>query len=477
MIEIDDASKITRNTLFLNISTIASSILAFILSVTLAKYLGKVEFGQYTFAIYFTCLFLVLPDLGLSNLVVREVARDKKITSKYLSSAVIIKAALSVFTFILIFMMVNIINYAQIVKIAVYILALYIILKSFGSYFISIFMAYEKMGFVALLNFLLTLSILIGVVVAIILKGGLKEVLLSYLVGALIYIILSFGLIIKKFARPKFEIDLVFWKNLMKDSLPFAFFGLFSNLALNIDVTLLKTIKGDIPTAYYGVALALTSVFLFIPVNLTTALFPVFSRLYQSSRESLAKYYEKSFQFLLILALPLGMGMSLLADRIILLVYGHKYLASSGSVQILAWSFALMFLISLVSILLPTTNRQKTATIVIFWGLILNIILNLILIPRFSYLGASLARLITIILLFIVYFYIISKNIHRLNLIKIGIRPVLATLLMAGFIQLFKNINLFLLIILAIFVYFFILILLKTLTFRDIRLLGKIFKK
>ena len=87
----DDVSRIVKNTFFLNISTIATSILACILSVTLARYLGKIEFGQYSFAVYFTGLFVILADLGLSNLVVREVARDKRLVKQHLSSAVVIK--------------------------------------------------------------------------------------------------------------------------------------------------------------------------------------------------------------------------------------------------------------------------------------------------------------------------------------------------------------------------------------------------
>lgn len=477
MLELNVPLKIAKNTLFLNLSTILSRGLSFVTSIAIARYLGEADFGKYTFALYFTGLFIVLTDLGLSNLTVREVARDKPAANKYLVHNMIIRTILGTITLLAIVVLVNTMHYSSVVKLVIYILAFYMIGKSFAGSFDSIFFAFNKMEFTSFLNIFLTFLILIGVLFGIALKYGLTKLLLAYPFAVIIYLYLAFFLIIKNFVRPNFQFDFRFAKNLVITGIPFALSSFFMATFSRIDMVMLKTIQGDVAAGYYGISGAFISILVFIPANFIIVLYPLFSRFYKTSRESLIKYYEKSTQLLLILALPMASGGMILADRLIQLFYGQRYLPASISLQILVCALAIQFIGSGGDILMLSTDRQKTVAKMSFCLMVINIILNLILIPKFSYVGASVSALITYLLGFIIVFTIISRNVYRLNLLKLIIKPFLATLLMAAFVYLFKNKNLALIICSSCVIYISLLFALKVISQRDIDLLKQLFSR
>ena len=90
---------IAKNTSLLALSNIISAVLVFFLMVYIARYLGEIEFGKYSFAISFTGLFAILVDLGMYNYTIREIARNKELVNKFLSNVLFIKIILSILTF------------------------------------------------------------------------------------------------------------------------------------------------------------------------------------------------------------------------------------------------------------------------------------------------------------------------------------------------------------------------------------------
>ncbi len=476
MPELNDSLRIAKNTLFLNVSTVLIRGLSFITSIVLARYLDKEGFGRYTFAINFTALFVVMSELGLSYLTVREVAKDRASASKYLGHNIIIRAALAAITFIFIVLTVNIIHYPPVVKLIIYILAFYTIGKSFAGSFESIFFAFERMGFISFLNIFLTFLILCGILVGIGLKYDLARLLLAYPAATAIYICLAYFLITKKIIKSNFKFDFIFAKNLIKDSIPFVLSGIFMSISSKIDTVMLRNMQGDIATGYYGVSRTFVSILVFIPANFITVLYPVFSRFYKLSQESLVKYFERSTQLLLILALPIAVGGMILAGRLVLLFYGGQYLPAAVSLKILVWALAIQITGSCWDILMLVSNRQATVARVTFWLMVFNITLNYVMISKLSYIGASLATLITNLFSFVVFFIIVSRNVYRLNLLKLSFKPILATFLMGIFVYLLRDKNLVLIICSSCFIYILMLALLKLIKREDIILLKQLFR-
>ena len=91
--------RIAKNTIVLGISQVTSSLLGFLFIMYTARYLGAEGFGILSFALAFTGIFGIFPDLGLGQLTVREVARDKSLASKYLGNIAVIKVILAIIFF------------------------------------------------------------------------------------------------------------------------------------------------------------------------------------------------------------------------------------------------------------------------------------------------------------------------------------------------------------------------------------------
>ena len=234
--------------------------------------------------------------------------------------------------------------------------------------------------------------------------------------------------------------------------------------------------KGDAVVGWYNAAYTLVLALKLIPRLFGQALFPAMAVFFISSRNSLKVAYEKSLRYLLILGLPIAVGTTLLAGRIIPLFYGEQFSNSIGALQILAWDILLFFLYYTLGNTLIAMNRQNQWAAAAVGCAVINVILNLILIPRFSYIGAGIATITAETFLFGVSFYFVSRYLYRLPFHKIIAKPLIACSVMAVFIHFCGGLNLAALIISAALLYFALLYLMKGFTREDIDLFRQVIR-
>jgi O-antigen/teichoic acid export membrane protein len=191
------------------------------------------------------------------------------------------------------------------------------------------------------------------------------------------------------------------------------------------------------------------------------AIFPVMSRFHISSKNALRKTLEKSAKYLFIIGLPLGVGATILADQIILLIYGQAFAPSIAAMQVLALYLPLRFVNNATGYTLSAINKEHLRALSATIAAAGNIALNLFLIPKYSLVGASIATAITELVLFACYYYFVAKYFYRLRLSPIFTRPMLACVAMAIFAFYLRGLNLVLLIASAIIIYTATLYLIK----------------
>lgn len=468
---------IAKNTGLLAISNVITSILGFFLLIYLARYLGEVGFGKYSFALSFTALFSIIANLGMNNYIIREIARNKELTNEYLTNVSVIKLLLSFIAFGLIVLTINLMDYPKDTTYAVYLFGIYMILISFVLTFRSIFQAYERMGYDAAVG-VIEYIILFSLVLFVLFSGyGLIELAYVYIFVGIVAVSLSFSIIVIKIAKPKPAIDFSLWKTLIVGSIPFALNALFGVLFFRIDTVMLSVLKNDAAVGIYNAAYNPLLALGVIPTVFIAALYPVMSRYFVSSKDSLEILTGLSSKYMAILGFPVAMGCFVLADRFIALFYLDQFSASIIAFQILALFIPLRFVSSVTGTLLTSINRQSLRTVSVGLSALFNIVLNAALIPYLSYIGASIATVLSEVLLYFVFIYYINKQYKKLELHRHFMKPLAASLMMGGFLFYFRDINLFLLIILAIFVYFGILLLLRTFTQEDKDIFTQVVKR
>jgi O-antigen/teichoic acid export membrane protein len=468
---------IAKNTGVLAISHVITSILGFFLLIYLARYLGEVGFGKYSFAVSFTALFVIFASLGMNNYIIRELARNKNLTNEYLTNVSVIKLLLSFIAFGFIVLTINLMDYPRDTTYAVYFFGIYTILTSFALTFRSIFQAYERMEYDAVVM-VIEKIILFSLVLFVIFSGyGLIELAYVYIFAAIIAVSLSFSIILIKIAKPKPAIDFSLWKTLIVGSIPFALNALFGVLFFQIDTVMLSVLKGDAAVGIYNAAYNPLLALGVIPAVFISALYPVMSRYFVSSKDSLKTFTVLSSKYMAIIGFPVAMGCFVLANRIIALFYLDQFSASIIAFQILAFFIPLRFVSSITGTLLTSINRQSIRTVSVGLSALFNIVLNAALIPYFSYIGASIATVSSEVLLYFVFIYYINKHYKKLELHKHFMKPLAASLMMGGFVFYFKDANLFLLILLAVLVYFGTLLLLRTFTQEDKNIFMQVVKR
>ncbi|MBT9139115.1 MAG: Lipopolysaccharide biosynthesis protein WzxC [Syntrophomonadaceae bacterium] len=473
--------RIAKNTTVLLVAQIASYFLAFFYMMHTARYLGAAGFGILSFALAFTGIFGVFGDLGLGPLTVREVARDKSLTSKYLANVSLMKIILVTITFGLIALTINLMGYPEETIKVVYLLGLSIIFTAFTQMFYSIFQAFERMEYQGIGQMLNAALMLGGVILAIKLGFSIIGFASLYAIASIITLVYSFIVMRLEFSNPAvasatrvMELDWRFWKPTIKKALPFGLTGVFVMIYYYIDSVMLSLMKGDEVVGWYNAAYRLILIPLLIPIAFNSALFPVMSRFFISSKAALQFTYQRYFKYMVLLSIPIGIGATLLADRLILLIFGGEFAPSIIALQILIWSSVFIFMSSPFGRLLESLNKQIVVTKIVGICAVLNVILNLIFIPKYSYVAASattVATEFTSLALCFIWSRKIGYTIAGEKLVGIFSRVLGASAVMGVFIVLFQDLTLLALIPSAALLYFMVLYIIRGIDKEDIALL------
>lgn len=469
--------------MYLGAAEIASRVLQFIVMLYAARLLSLEHFGKFSFALSLSLIAIVLADLGINTLLVREIARNKSLASKYFINAFLTKIVLSIITYLIILGALEILNYPTDTRQIVYIIWLFTIISTFTELFYSIFRAFEMMFYDAFLK-ILRMVLLTTASLYVLFKGyGVFAFSYTFVFVESIVVLIALFIALSKFIKLKIVIDFKFIRNMLKKAVPFGFAFVFGSIYFFIGSVMLSKIKGDSEVAVYGVAYNIALAILFIPTVYTNAVYPVLSRYYKAkekglsseSKEKLKILYERSFKYLYIIGLPISGGLYFLSDKIIFFLYGKAYSGSIIALQIISWYLVIKFINFLLGIVLSSIDQQDKRMFGQGATAGFNVLLNLLLIPKIGYVGAAWSTFATEVFLFIVYYLYVSKKLYCYDFSSILLKPIIAASIMLLFIK-FSSFGLIMTIFFSALIYFAVLLILKTFDKEDHNILRSIFK-
>jgi O-antigen/teichoic acid export membrane protein len=464
--------RVATNTGFIMVGDLIFRLISLVVTIYLARFLGTVGFGKYSLVFAYLTFFGIITDLGLQNILVREMSRDPSASPKLIGNAYFIRVILTVLGFVLSIIVISLMSYPADTTTYVYIAAFTLLFISFSDFYATIFQANLKMQYreTAKLAFkIISASLIIWIIFS---QGTLMQVIIVLVFSEMVKTLISF-LFSRKLVKPRFEIDFELWRYLFKESFPIALSSIIWVIYFRIDVIMLSMMMGDIEVGLYSAAYKLSEPLSLIPAALMMSIFPIMSASFKTSEERLVRSYKLSFKYLLIITLPIAVSVSLLSDKIIFLVYGTEFAGSAPALQILIWGLVFTSGGAIFGTLLTSMGKQNLGAYITALCAFGNITLNFILIPILGYVGASIASVITALLAFILGFYFVSKNLRVPPLHSVSLKPVAASLIMGAFVYFF-NTNIFLLIFCAAAIYLISLLFLKTFTEEDIDLIGRV---
>lgn len=469
--------RIFKNSIFLLSSNVISKIINLAILLILTRMLGKEGFGLYSFAFAYVSMFMLFSHLGLSTLITREIAKQKSNAENLISTTFPLILVLSVFTLLIVNLSIFTFQFGQNERAAISVFSFYMLFDAISRYFIAIFRAYERMEFEAIINITERITLLITAILIWYADKGLILLLVVFASMEFIKASTAIFLIRKYFLKFKWNKVTSQSLSLLKQSLPFALIGLFSTISIRIDTIMLRHFHNQEMVGLFNAAKKLIESLSFIPENIAFALFPALSILYVSQKEEFNTTFQLSFQYLLIIAIPLSAGIFFMAPQIIQLFYEPEFFESSIALKWLAVWLGLLFLKYAFGTILNAIGRQLLFAILVGISMTFNIIFNYLLIPDFNILGASMASVISELAIVIMTFiFLIRLTNLSANTIAL-FRLIFVGLAIIVFLYFIQNLNLFLVLFLTTGLYIFLLFVFKIITSKDINYLKQFYKK
>jgi O-antigen/teichoic acid export membrane protein len=395
-----DLNKITRNTLSLFLNRIAVSVVNFGVGILVIRYLGATRFGEYSFVFAFLSFFSVFAGgSGIDLILVREVAKGNEADDvrRKVTTAVALRIVLGIFGALLA------VTGALILYDGSPVLA-YIVASS-----VCLFFSFHETNSPLIVHYTTRLELffpqLIGT--GILLSAALLKLFLVYFVrpGVLAFILvdaaapvvisISYWFLFRRTAGPLRlgDISLMEARYLVKESIPIFLSSLCIMIYLRIDQILIGRWLGSEALGNYGVAVRIAEVFNFVPVFLSVSLLPFFSKsLLDANRKDV---YAVSFRFMNLVVFPVILFFTFYSGEAIALLVPGQFPLAPGALRVLIWSEFFVFAGVIHSTVILANGLQRYYIFFFALQAVSSIVLNWLLIPRMSIVGAAWASVIS----------------------------------------------------------------------------------
>ncbi len=392
-------------------ATLGQKVASFLAFYVIARLVGPTVTGKYFYAVSITSVFVIFADVGLTPVVIRELAANEAKGRAYLARALQLKALL------LPLAAVASLIYALVVKVesdvfaAVAVACCVLMADSLSLIFYGALRGKRDLRFEALGMLICQLTTAITSIIVLRLGGGVVGLVGALLLGSLWNLGWSILQAQKRDVMPR-QAKLVSLKHLLLAAWPFGLAGLFVKVYSYTDSLMLRQFYGHEAVGQYAVAYKLTYALQFLPLTFVAALYPAMSAEFAAgNHEGLRRSLKNGLRLMMLTSVPLSALLAALASPIIMTFYGKAYAGAIAPMTVLPWVLIPIFLDFPVGSLLNATHRSAYKTVSMGFTMVLNVALNFLLVPKYGPLGAAYAGLFSFWLLFFLGIWFARKDL------------------------------------------------------------------
>lgn len=381
-------------------ASVGQKVISLVYFALVARLLGPEKTGLYTSVLATTTIAVVFVDLGLTNVFIRDTARDPARLPVALGNMLTVKCVTGLLSYVGLLVAVHLAGFAHEFVILTAISGLTMLLDSlhltlYGALRVRGELKYEAVGMVVS-QFI---TLLIGGAALVLWRGPVRLLLIGFLVASMANVLFAWYQLGRANVTVKWRWPGSHFKALVITAIPFALAAIFNRIYSYLDVLMLNRLAGNAATALYSTPSKITFAFQFIPLALVAALYPRLSEYYQNNKTKCAQAFGDSFIYLTAIALPVTLGLYWLAEPLTLFLFGKEYQGAVVPLQILGLSLVWAFASFPVGALLNASNRQTRQTVLTGIVLVLNAGLNWYFIPHYGAVAAAWATLVGSIVL------------------------------------------------------------------------------
>jgi O-antigen/teichoic acid export membrane protein len=385
-----------KNTGWMFSGKIVNLVVAFVVNVMIARYLGPDRYGVLSYVISFVGLFLFIPGFGVGGIILRDLVKFPEKKNAILGTTFFLNLFGAILAIIIIVLIVVFnFNHDPFTNILIIIMSSTFVLQSFNvidSYFQASVLA-KKVVVVQ------TISLFVSSIIKLLfifLKFDLQFFIYLYIFDAAF---LSTGLLlIYKLSHHSifaWHFDRNLARQFLRESWSLMFSSLFFLIYARIDQVMIKSMLNNHEVGIYSVAVKLSEFWVFIPSTIAASFMPAIINAQKTNQSVYENRYKKLYLLIFYLSLFISFIIFILAKPIVIILFGESYLGAIKPLQVYVWSGVASAVGYLVSMYLIIENHAKVTLVCAFTSMMINIILNWKLIPIFGISAAAFATLIS----------------------------------------------------------------------------------
>ncbi|MDA3839494.1 MAG: flippase [Patescibacteria group bacterium] len=450
------STKIAHNTIIQIASKIIATILGLFTIAIMTRYLGKSGFGDYTTILVYLTFFATVADLGLTLVTVQLISKPGADQERIIGS-------LFGFRFVTAFLFLGgaillslFLPYSNIIKAGIALTAFSFLFVNFNQILVGIFQKNLKMGKVAIAETVSRLFLFLAVLFVYFLDLGLTGILVATVLSNFISFLFHY-IFSRKFVKAKINFDIRLWKKIIVQSWPIAVTIFFNLIYLRTDTIILSLVKSSEEVGIYGAAYRVVDVLVTVPFMFAGIILPVLTRSWAEKNNKFFKnVLQKSFDIMIIMAIPILAGTYFTADEIINIIAGSEFHESAFVLKILMLASTFIFMGTMFSHAIIAIEKQKEIIKAYIFVAVTSLVAYIIIIPKFSYTGAAWITVYSELAIGFATFFLVYKYTKFIPSLKVFFKVIMATTLMSLALHYFNayNLNLYLSITFSVFIYF-----------------------
>lgn len=406
--------KVTKNVFSLSFGQAAAFLLNMVATVLVARFLGVESYGTFSSLLAIVGILSKFVDFGIEPIVFREFSKDKE-SYHLFSSALNLRFSLFIILVVIYNSVAFVLKFSTREILLANILFTNIVLSAkmvvVRELLATPFKVNLKMHYPMTLSVMDNLFLLMLILFIPFMKDPVLFYVIAYAVSNVPGFILSFHFLKQKFGyKYQFTLDRSMW--LLKESLPLFGYVILTTIFMQIDVVILNYFKPAYDVGIYSAGVRLTMPLSIIPGAIVTTVFPILMKRMSDKTNSdfLSNLVIKLLYFIAFIMAAVFMFES---DSLVHLIFGHVYATAALPASILYWCQIFLFFTYYTLVVLIAKNKQYHTFIFGIIQVVVNLTANFILIPKYSFLGASLAKLIASVASFVYIIFILNKFGYR----------------------------------------------------------------
>ncbi len=443
-------------------SQLISWFLATVMIVFVPRYLGAEGVGKLHLAESWWIMLGVLITFGMDTLLIKETARGVEETPDFFGTSIVLRVLFFSICIVMLSVVLHAIGFSQEKLYIMLLLGAAGLVWQLTNACQSILNGLELMEIPAISG-IAGKALYTGFGVALLFRGyGVMALAMLTVITSAVTFLIQFVYLARRYGleklRPRF--DLVTAETLLRGGLPYLLSAIFLTIYMQIDVVIISFLVGDRSVGLYSAADRLFGTMLFVPLVFVGALFPALSRLYVEDQQQLYRIVSKSFDAMLILGAPMGLGLLAIAGELVELLYGADFAGSGPVLAVMGIVMILTYQNMILGYTLISIDRQNVWTAVMAVAVVATVPLDMLLVPWCEStfgngaIGGALAFVITEAGMVAAGIVLLPTGMLDRNNLTVALRVLLASTAMAVVVWTLRTHNIAIQIALAAGTYF-----------------------